>query len=238
MANWIILTIYLSSALVPLIRRKQPGQERHLDINWYYLQDIFFRCGLLLVVFLLNTTIFRPLDFEVLGKGISLGDYFVSNFYGILITPFILAFTPWGHYPKNLETATQMFGCPVNLLPGNNKELFVFFLFIVAGVLFEELYFRQVAFYILNATLHLQADNLLLLTAALFSFGHLYQGIGGLISSFIVGLILGKIYQYTGSLYQPIFLHLCMNMTIVLLAFRRIVDLKKSSKKDASSGSP
>jgi uncharacterized protein len=69
----------------------------------------------------------------------------------------------------------------------------------------------------------INGDYLVLISAALFSFGHLYQGFKGLIATLIYGIILGKTYLLTYDIYNPIFLHLTLNLTVCVLAFKRMV---------------
>ena len=58
------------------------------------------------------------------------------------------------------------------------------------------------------------------LSAALFSIGHLYQGITGVIDTFLAGLFLGGLYLYSGrNLWLPILTHGVINTAGFLLLY-------------------
>ncbi len=76
-------------------------------------------------------------------------------------------------------------------------------------------------FHALHATLHLDGDALVVVSALFFAVGHFYQGWKGVLSNLILGLILGKIFLLKGHLIYPMVLHLALNLTFVVLAFRR-----------------
>jgi membrane protease YdiL (CAAX protease family) len=94
-------------------------------------------------------------------------------------------------------------------------------MYILVGVLFEELIARLLMFHALHATLHLDGDALVVVSALFFAVGHFYQGWKGVLSNLILGLILGKIFLLKGHLIYPMVLHLALNLTFVVLAFRR-----------------
>jgi len=72
---------------------------------------------------------------------------------------------------------------------------------------------------------------LIIVSALLFAVGHLYQGRKGILSNFVVDLILGKIFLLKGTLTYPIVLHLFLNFTIAVLAFRPMKDLRRITNK-------
>lgn len=95
-------------------------------------------------------------------------------------------------------------------------------LYIVVGVFFEEIIFRQLLFLSLHGTLRLAGDTLVVVAALFFAMGHSYQGVKGVFWSLIIGIMLGKIFLLKESLAYPIVLHLCLNLTLAVMAFRRI----------------
>ena len=195
----------------------------------YYLKDILKWACLLLVIYLIDSSLYTPIDFDLLGRGISLGDQFVSAIFSGLLPVVVLSFIPppFGHYSRDIATQKELMGLPVGLAPDSYKEWLVFVLFVMLGAVFEELLFRQVSFQVLYEALHVKGDAILLISAALFAVGHLYQGIKGTLFSFIFGCILGKTYQYTGDLTYPILMHMINNSAACILAFLRIYHLKK-----------
>lgn len=60
----------------------------------------------------------------------------------------------------------------------------------------------------------------LVLSAALFSLGHLYQGVTGLIDTFLAGIVLGGLYLFSGqNLWLPILTHGVINTAGFLLIY-------------------
>jgi membrane protease YdiL (CAAX protease family) len=73
-------------------------------------------------------------------------------------------------------------------------------------------------------------------SSLLFSIAHLYQGKRGLISTFGAGAIFAGVRAWTGTLIPPIFAHFVADLTIGLLAPRRILAaLAKSSSVSVGS---
>lgn len=226
-SDWFILLLLLAMSAFSVLHAKRRPDLLTFNKLQFYWKDAVSGIALCVFIFMVNPLLYWPLNFEALGTGILPGADIVSSVVPVFLVPLFLSFTPWGAYPKDIRTATTVFGLPVHLLPDNFREWIVFALvFIGGGVVMEELIFRQVVFYTLHATLGLQGDYLLVCAALLFASGHWYQGISGLFSSFWAGLLLGKLFQYSGTLWYPIALHLGMNMTVVVLAARRIRDLR------------
>jgi len=229
-SEWIILCLLL---LVPLYaafngRRKKAVQVKNKF--HYYFRYIFVCFGLLGIFYVLNPALYSPLNFAGFDKGVDIGDQIFIVVIVIFTTPLLLSLTPWNnYYPKDISTAKELFGYPVPLLPDTGREYLMFVCYIVVGVIFEELICRQFMFYSLNKTLHLNGDLLIVISSLLFAVGHLYQGWKGVLSNFLLGLVLGKIFLFYESLAYPIALHMALNLTITVLAFRRIRDLKRKA---------
>ena len=225
-SDWFILLLLLVVSARSFLPSKRPPDLLTFSKLHFYWKDAVSGAALCVFIFMVNPLAYWPLNFEALGTGVLPSAEIVSSIVPVFLVPLFLAFTPWGAYPKDIHTATNVFGLPVHLLPDHYREWTVFALvFIAGGVLLEELIFRQVAFYAVHATLGLRGDYLLVCTALLFASGHWYQGVPGLFSSFWAGLILGKLYQYSGTLWYPVALHMGINMTVVALAAQHIRDL-------------
>ena len=234
----IIFFITISSAIGG-VKKKNKYEKSKIR---FYLKDIIFSIAVILLAYFLVPILFYKIDFQKLGKGFIISQDILSGIYSALSVPFLLSlFMKSNLYPDNIQTAKEIFGFPVQLLPDSILEYFIFSLYIISGVVFEELLCRQFAFWAFNETLHLKGDILLLVTSALFAIGHVYQGWKGLLSSFVMGLLFGKIFQMTGNIFFPIVLHLLLNMTLLSLCYRRIKDLKKikdislQSKEDSDN---
>lgn len=116
----------------------------------------------------------------------------------------------------------QYMGLPARFMPDTYKELSFFALMIVIGVVSEELIFRRILINHLYAITGLDGQALIVLAAFIFSWGHSYQGGVGIVSSFILGILLGNLYMEQGQLLPVILLHLIINVSILIIAYRRI----------------
>jgi membrane protease YdiL (CAAX protease family) len=198
---------------------------RNID---FYQKTLVQDLVILLVLFAL-----RPLHFLNWSKpDYDLGWELTENVYvvifSIFFTQFVLNFTSYTLvYPKEIHKSKSLMGFPNSLLPSNYRELWIFALFLIFGVFFEEVLCRYVLFDVLHQLFGLQGDLLIVVTALLFALPHSYQGKKGLLSSFLVGLVLGKFYLHYGSLWAPLLLHSVNNLGILPLALRRIKELKK-----------
>lgn len=151
----------------------------------------------------------------------------------ILLVPFIIAFLPTDtNFPKdNIKDAKEIFGFETALMPITFVQLIPFTGFLIIGVVLEELIFRQFMFASFSSTLGIEGDWLVLFTAFLFAIGHFYQGPKGVFSNFLVGLAIGKMYLLTENIMVPIFMHLCINLTLVVYAVRRMILLRRLEKR-------
>lgn len=232
LTEWIILFLLISLPIVAAVKGKRVKAKLPTSKFRFYLKDIIGSIILLLVFFVLKPSIYYPLDFLNIEKGIIIGEEIISAILPIFLVPFVLSFTPWNNnYPKDITAAKELFGFPISYLPNNTSQYLLFVSYIIVGVFFEELICRQFMFYSLNTTVGLSGDILVIVSALLFAIGHIYQGWKGILSNFVVGLILGKIFLLKGTLTYPIVLHLFLNLTVAVLAFRRMKDLRRITNK-------
>ncbi|MEO5990656.1 MAG: type II CAAX endopeptidase family protein [Ferruginibacter sp.] len=230
LTEWIILFLLISLPIVAAVNGKRVKAKLPTSKFRFYLKDIIGSFILLLIFLVLKPSIYHPLDFLYIDKGIIISEEVLSVILPIIIVPFVLSFTPWTNdYPKDITVAKELFGYPISYLPTTTKQYLLFVSYVIVGVFFEELLCRQFLFYSLNKTLHLNGDLLVIVSSLIFAVGHLYQGWKGILSNFVLGLVLGKIFLLKETLAYPIVLHLFLNLTIVVLAFRRIKDLNKNN---------
>jgi membrane protease YdiL (CAAX protease family) len=226
--EWVILFLLVMIPIVAAVKGKRKKELQLSNKSLFYLKDIIVTVILLAVLFLLKPSVYYPLTFSPIDKGVYIREEVLSSIIPIFFIPFVLAFTPWNNlYPKDIIAAKELFGYPISYLPNTTKEYLLFVCYITVGVFFEELICRQFMFYSLNTTLHVSGDILVVISSLLFAIGHLYQRWKGILSNFVLGLILGKIFLIKGTLAYPIVLHLFLNLTISVLAFRRLKDLRK-----------
>lgn len=223
MADWMILFIVIGVPIFMGISGSDIFERKVVNKRKYYLNSIAFNLFLLLLgsilILLVNANITFPFD-----KGYDVPEWLSSMAKYFFVFPLIFSLTPLdAQYFKDLNSDKHLFGCPIALIPNNKTDFLYFTTDIVLAVLTEELICRYLAFYALHKLFGINGDYLVLISAALFSFGHLYQGFKGLIATLIYGIILGKTYLLTYDIYNPIFLHLTLNLTVCVLAFKRMV---------------
>lgn len=211
-----------------IIKKKKKPNNRFK----FYIKEIIVSISLLAVFLVINPSIFYTIDFSTIYKGFHISMEAISAIIPIFFLPFVFSFTSWDrNYPKDITVAKELFGYPIYYLPNTFIEYFLFVLYIIIGVFFEELLCRQFMFHSFNTTLHLNGDILVAISSLLFGIGHLYQGWKGVLANFIVGLLLGKVFLITETLAYPIVLHLFLNLTITVLAFKRLKEIRKTIQK-------
>lgn len=225
-ANFIILFFLISYPIFIAAvskRKSNRNNKNHISI---YSKEILSSLIILTGVYFLNPSIYERLDFKIIGKGIIISEEWISIFFPVFFIPFFLSFASRNNY-KN--SGSDLLGYPTYLLPNNKKEHLLFTIYIIAGVIFEELLCRQFMFYSFSEILQLRGDTILLISSSLFALGHFYQGWKGILIAFIFSLIWGKTFQIKENIFYPIILHLFLNLTVVVLAFKRLKTLKNNT---------
>ena len=235
--DWIIAIILILSPIVFSVidyilskRKKEVPPPKNL-LKYYLLGNIeLFVLAVILV--LLNFGLLIP-DFSSIDKGIFISEDIVITTIMIFLVPFFLAFLPTDiNFPKNnIQDAKVIFGFETALMPKTFFQVIPFAGFLIIGVVLEELIFRQFMFASFSSTLGIEGDLLVLFTAFLFAIGHFYQGAAGMFFSFLLGLATGKMYLLTENIMVPIFMHLCVTLTVVVYAVRRMILLRRLEKR-------
>jgi membrane protease YdiL (CAAX protease family) len=94
------------------------------------------------------------------------------------------------------------------LYPVTKKQQIMFVLVSITVGICEEIIFRGFLYNYLQDFFFLSASVSLIVVSVVFGLGHFMQGISGVISSTIFGLIMGYLYFVTGSLLVPIIVHI------------------------------
>jgi membrane protease YdiL (CAAX protease family) len=119
---------------------------------------------------------------------------------------------------KYAEAYRQSAGDVAVIFPQTAVELRWFGLLAMTAGICEEILFRGFLFlFFVNGPLHLGWTATLLLTSLLFGWEHLYQGVGGILSSAAAGFGFGVAYLLTGNLLVPVLLHAAVDLQAVLL---------------------
>lgn len=237
MLDWIILASLVFQPLVYGVLGLRSKNKTPASKNFFYLRDIIISTIILSLYYLACPALYQPINFSTISKGINIPRDMLSALIPMFVMPLLMSFTPWdATYPKDPSSAKEIFGWPTSHLPETWQQYFLFIIYILVGVIFEEALCRQFIFYSLNHQLGLQGDYLVIISAVVFALGHLYQGWLGVLSSFTTGVLLGKVFLTFETINYPFILHLALNLTMAVVAFRWIKDKRKMHKKNRHDG--
>jgi len=105
------------------------------------------------------------------------------------------------------------------LLPTTLRERALFAAVALSAGICEEVVARAW----LLATLHgfaLSGWPLVLIASALFGFGHYYQGLAGVVVTFVLGIVFCALFVATGSLVVPIIVHALLDLRAAFVSRR------------------
>jgi membrane protease YdiL (CAAX protease family) len=108
------------------------------------------------------------------------------------------------------------------LMPQNAMEIPVFFALVCTVSLCEEFLYRGFTYDLLFRVGAGSVFIAVLCSSALFAIGHLYQGRRGIISTFLLGLILAAARAWTGSLVPGFAAHFAVDLIAGLVAPRAL----------------
>jgi membrane protease YdiL (CAAX protease family) len=104
------------------------------------------------------------------------------------------------------------------LMPSSSREKVWYGLVAISAGITEEILYRGFLTYVLVTSIPAMDIWLSIVVAAfLFGLGHLYQGLSGMLRTFVLGLILSLIYLATGTLLLSIIIHMLIDLAGTLL---------------------
>lgn len=104
------------------------------------------------------------------------------------------------------------------ILPLTGAErIWWIFVSLTAGITEEILYRGFLIHYFFAAPFHAALAVAVIVSSVIFGACHLYQGIAGVISAAILGLIFGAIFLMTGNLLVPMVLHALIDLRILVI---------------------
>ena len=104
------------------------------------------------------------------------------------------------------------------LMPSSGRERALYGLVAISAGITEEILYRGFLTYVLLISFPALGVWLsILVSAFLFGLGHLYQGVSGVLRTFILGFILSVIYLATGTLLLCIAIHMLIDLAGTLL---------------------
>lgn len=127
--------------------------------------------------------------------------------------------------PAKMAVVRRQLASASAIIPRNREEGIAFrFLSVTAGICEEFLYRGFLLAYFWGLFPGLPMWVGVVLGAACFGFGHLYQGWGGVVKTGTLGLILGGLYWLTGSIWASILLHSVIDLNAGWLGSRVLAE--------------
>ncbi|HEY0757335.1 MAG TPA: CPBP family intramembrane glutamic endopeptidase [Ktedonobacteraceae bacterium] len=114
---------------------------------------------------------------------------------------------------------------PLHMLPRTQRERSLWVLLsLTAGVCEEVLYRGFLPAYLVYIFPGVPPVLAIVIAAALFGLGHIYQKVTGVLGTGIMGLLFGFLYFFTGSLFLPMVVHALFDMRLLFIDVPGIVD--------------
>lgn len=105
---------------------------------------------------------------------------------------------------------------PAYLMPAGSLEVLFSLVFITVVAISEETIFRGYLLLRFQAILRSPAAALVL-SSAVFALGHAYQGSAGVVTVGAMGVLLGMVYLWRGSLIAPVVMHFLQNFVGIVV---------------------
>ena len=104
------------------------------------------------------------------------------------------------------------------LMPSSSREKALYSAVAISAGITEEILYRGFLTFVLVTSFPAMGLWLsIVVTACLFSLGHLYQGWSGMLRTFVLGLIMSLIYAATGTVLLCIIIHLLIDLAGTVL---------------------
>jgi hypothetical protein len=107
------------------------------------------------------------------------------------------------------------------LFPVGTEERRWWAILSLAAGICEELIVRGFYLQVATSELRMGLMQALVVTSAAFGLGHMYQGVGGMLKTGLVGLLLGCVAVATGGLLVPMVVHTLIDMQVLAVYRKR-----------------
>lgn len=221
---------YLVAIRIPNKKERPPRTSR----KKYYSISLLESFAVPLVLFLIDPDAFRKIDFARVGRGFTFDPSLAGTVIISFAIPVIFAMFRPRKFTKSRKSEDALYGAYARRLPLTYSDLSLFILLVLAGVVSEELLFRQFLFSSFYTAFHLEGDILLVVSAVLFAAAHNYKKVQHIALVLFSGLVFGKAFQFSGTLLLPIILHFLMNATMIVMAVHRIKNPKFGEDSDTT----
>lgn len=234
----VIISIVFLYILLLLITRFIDPKGRGVEVlkKWSIYNLILFSAGKMLLIIILFIVIAFQTNYKLtslLGLSeISLS--LPSLGLGVLFAfCFVIFHLIWKSITTNIpplsslsqkakDSQIVMFA----MLPRSFSSLTLIFILIsLEAGLMEELFFRGIIQ--TNFSIFISPIWGIVISAVLFGFAHIYQGVSGIIETFLVGVILSISFALTGNLTVPIIGHFLGDFLSMMIGSREIMHFKR-----------
>lgn len=190
------------------LKEKKDSRSR---LNYYKFvigSEWFVVLIIMAFVFLSQSLDLQNIGFSIPENTEKFSGMIVGFLLGVGFLVFVLMRLPF--YKKRLEK--QVEGIDYLLPTTKLERKWYIFVAITAGICEEIIYRGFVIHYLSSLPVELEKIHLLILSAVIFGFAHIYQGWKGFILTGLLGFVFARIYLETGSLLFPIILHIVIDM--------------------------
>ena len=130
----------------------------------------------------------------------------------------------------------QSMSGPLHMLPRTPRERALWFVLSLTAGFCEELLYRGfMPAYLVHIFPGVSFFLAILISAALFGLGHIYQKLTGVLGTGVMGLLFGFLYFFTGSLYLPMIVHALFDMRLLFVDVPGIVDAPEQPEEAPAS---
>ncbi|MBD3670463.1 MAG: CPBP family intramembrane metalloprotease [Gammaproteobacteria bacterium] len=223
-AHILVFIIIILLPLISVFSMRRLRQVHDLNINraMDYLINAAFLWFLALLIGLNWFYLGRSYESLGLGTPDTTSIVIIST---IIILALILVRVVRGKILANDDYKHKLLGSldyVLILLPRTRRDLRAFFLLSISAGICEEILYRGFLYeYLLQ---FLSLFWVVIISSILFGIAHSYQGIRGIPLTGLIGLALGLIYVYTGTLWASIALHAAIDMGYGYLSWLAMQD--------------
>jgi CAAX protease family protein len=203
----LLLELWIPAIILAILVGIQVVDPSQLGLNWYSLESALLPGWLSMVILVIS----------LLAIAFLLQD--------------IIHYKASKRYQEQIDSKIKQVKLPAyfeHMIPQTAVEKRVFLLLSLSAGVLEEFLFRGYLIPVLaDGSSGLRLWVALVVAAMLFSMGHLYQGLGGAVKTFVIGLIMGLIFIATGSVLNCIILHIIIDVSSSMYNFSRKSEIQK-----------